>query len=74
MEKWEDLKPEDVKQSAISYIFNARERLMKMTALENSKEIAQKEKQKYFDKKTKDRQLKIMIKYCYSFQQAQTNI
>ena len=58
MEKWEDLKPEDVKQSAISYIFNARERLMKMTALENSKEIEQKEKQKYFDKKTKDRQLK----------------
>ena len=59
-EEWEDLKPEDVKQSAISYILDARERLKKMTALANSREISQKEKQKkYFDKKTKDRQLKV---------------
>ena len=59
-EKWEDLKPEDVKQSAISYILDVRERLKKMTALANSREISQKEKQKkYFDKKTKDRQLKV---------------
>ena len=59
-EGWEDLKPEDVKQSAISYILDARERLKKMTALANSREISQKEKQKkYFDKKTKDRQLKV---------------
>ena len=35
-------------------------RLKKMTALANSREISQKEKQKkYFDKKTKDRQLKV---------------
>ena len=59
-EEWEDLKREDVKQSAISYILDARERLKKMTALDNSREISQKEKQKkYFDKKTKDRQLKV---------------
>ena len=58
-EEWEDLNPGDVKQSAISYILDARERLKKMTALANSREISQKEKQKYFDKKTKDRQLKV---------------
>ena len=59
-EEWEDLSPEDVKQSAISYVLDARERLKKMTALANSREISQKEKQKkYFDKKTKDRQLKV---------------
>ena len=58
-EEWEDQKPEDVKQFAISYILDARERVKKRTALANSKEISQKEKQKkYFGKKTKDRQLK----------------
>ena len=59
-EEGEDLNPEVLKQSAISYILDARERLKKMTASDNSKETLQKEKQKkYFDKKTKDRQLKV---------------
>ena len=56
-EEWEDLKPEDANQSAIIYILDARESkkegkssgLKKMTSLD----LKEREKKKYFDKKTK---------------------
>ena len=51
-EEWEDLNPDDVKQSAISYILDARDRLKRMMTLANSREIKEKGRQKkYFDKK-----------------------
>ena len=59
-EEWEELNPEDVKQSAIGYILDARERLKKMTELANSSEVKAKVRQKkYFDRKTKERDLKV---------------
>ena len=59
-EEWEDLNPDDVKQSAISYILDARDRLKRMVTLANSREIKEKGRQKkYFDKKTKERDLKV---------------
>ena len=48
-EEGEDLNPEVFKQSAISYILDARERLKKMTALDNSKkEFTERETKEVF--------------------------
>ena len=59
-EEWEDFNEDEIKQSAISYILDARERLEKMTTLAHASENREKSKQKkYFDRKSKDRQLKI---------------
>ena len=49
-DEWEDLNPDDAKQSAISYILDARDRLKRMVTLANSREIKEKGRQKkYFD-------------------------
>ena len=59
-EEWEELNPEDGKQSAIGYILDARDRLKRMVTLANSSEVKEKGRQKkYFDRKTKERDLKV---------------
>ena len=59
-EEWEEFNPEEVKQSAISFILDARERLKKMVSIANSKESNEKKRQKiYFDRNAKDRELKV---------------
>ena len=59
-EEWEEFNPEEVKQSAISFILDARERLKKMVSIANSKESKEKKRQKkYFDRNAKDRELKV---------------